>query len=108
MSASVLWTLEEAISVARGMEKICAPQGFHVALGGGTLMNGNSRKDLDLFFYPHRRDAETPTNFKRLRGILTTLGGITNLGPVDFGEYDHKEVFQGKLQGRRVDLFFLS
>ena len=105
--STVLWTLEEALVVVRALEKVVKPQGFHVALGGGTLMRGSSTKDLDLFFYPHRTtESETP-EFKRLRGILTTLGGVTDIKDCKHC-YDHKEVFSGKILGKRVDLFFLS
>lgn len=46
------WNLEYALVFIRDIQKDCRSFGYHVCLGGGVLNNGESKKDLDLYFLP--------------------------------------------------------
>jgi hypothetical protein len=96
------WTLEEGIGVARMFEKIVSPLGFHVALGGGVLLRGESIKDLDLFVYPHQKST---SNLTRVKEALQTL--VKDFQPCGH-KYDQKEVYKCLFLGQRIDFFFLS
>lgn len=101
------WELVEGIAIARRLEAFCAPLGFHVALGGSVLHKGISTKDLDIFIYPHHTDTENEPDFHSLRQKMLMAGEVTDLKALNF-KYDRKEVFQGSIGTRRVDLFFLT
>lgn len=47
-------TLENAQILARQMEQIAAPLGYHVALGGGCVHQDGERKDIDIVLYRRR------------------------------------------------------
>lgn len=53
VAEGVMWTREEALRVVTWLEPKLAENGFHVALAGGVLTKGTSKKDLDLIVYPH-------------------------------------------------------
>ena len=48
-----LITLEDAVRVLRIVEAEVAPLGWHAALGGSTIVQGHSQKDIDIILYPH-------------------------------------------------------
>lgn len=50
------WTQKEAIDLCCLLEPLFAEHGWHVALTGGCLYKPGSRKDCDLFIYPHRKE----------------------------------------------------
>ncbi len=47
-----MWTLDSALKLVRQIQPTLHLVGWHVALGGGVLNNNESRKDLDLYFFP--------------------------------------------------------
>lgn len=53
-----MWTLEEAVTLARLLEPIAQGNKMHVALTGGCLYKDGSRKDADIVVYRHS-DEET-------------------------------------------------
>ncbi len=67
-----MWTLDQSLVLIRRMQRSLFPLGFHVALAGGVLNNGESIKDLDLVFIPLTNE-EAPDAIKLLE-YLETLG----------------------------------
>jgi hypothetical protein len=104
------WEIVEAIELARKIEATLESQGesTHVALGGGVLTKLGLRKDLDLFFYPHK----SPRTFAEwVPAVEATLKGFgfTGFEFRDHSDYsDEKQVYRSTFDGRRVDLFFLQ
>lgn len=102
MNPSII-ALQEGISIVQQLEPLIAPLGFHAGLTGSVLFKGVSAKDLDIIIYDHdRRD-------KKDRGALHNVlreAGFTSAYPTGPSCND-KDVVVYKLEGRRVDLFFL-
>jgi hypothetical protein len=99
-----LWTLEQGIELARRLELIAIKHNVHVALGGGVLHRGQSNKDVDIFVY--RRKTSYP--FPGVAVILRAFGtSHWRPRPHEYGG-DSKEVWEAKLDGKRVDFFFLQ
>lgn len=96
-------TIQEGLGIVQQLEPLIAPLGFHAALTGSVLFKGQSEKDLDIIVYDHDR------RNKKDRGPLHDLlrqAGFTSAYPVGPSCND-KEVVVYKLEGRRIDLFFL-
>lgn len=64
-----MWTLAEARGLISTLQPHLKPLGFHVALGGGVLNRGWSKKDLDLYFLPldNSEPSDPPGLLKFLR-----------------------------------------
>lgn len=54
-----LITLEDAVHALRIVEAEVAPLGWHAALGGSTIVQGHSVKDIDIILYPHCAELAT-------------------------------------------------
>ena len=67
------WDLDEAITLAREVEKFCPAYGCHVALTGGCLYKPGLRKDCDILFYSIRGEE---INFEGLFDALKVALGI--------------------------------
>lgn len=65
------WTMEEALTLIRELEPKMSAAGWHVALGGGVLLRGQSEHDLDLVFFPH---VAGTANLRALQDVLTSMG----------------------------------
>lgn len=100
-----LWLLEDGIQLARKCEPIAISCGYHVALGGGTLLRGWSDKDLDLFFYPHGKAGNG-----QWEKLLSTLpaAGLTPVLKMDTKEYPADWIYRANANGKRVDIFILD
>ena len=98
-----LWTLDEAIKLVRELEEVVKPVGYHCALGGSVLMRGESKKDLDIFVYPHQAPHDRESD------LIVALGGygLQAKRVVEFYA-DEKRVIFTKLNGKRIDLFLVS
>lgn len=103
-----MWTLEQGVDFARGLEGSTLPYGWHVALGGGVLHRGGSMKDLDLIFKP-RYGALVPDLYIALKAIGMTQvrtarqmrGGWAEPDPTHVEEWrDHR--------GRRIDVIIMG
>jgi hypothetical protein len=113
-----MWHLDETLVVVRELEQALVKAGWHVALAGGTLHNGQSKHDLDLVVFPHTRPRRKVTQEQRaslarvLAGLLWTRTHTVEQmhrcwrarGSLD---YKHVEVWTDK-RGRRIDLLVLS
>ncbi len=51
------YTLIQLIKLAREIEPLIIPLGFHCSIGGSCLHKGSSEKDFDIMLYPHQEDA---------------------------------------------------
>lgn len=112
-----MWALEDARQLVRDLNKMVRPFDFHVALGGGVINNGESRKDIDLYVLPVYIDGHkfTQAEWVALDRILGTA-----LGPhaEDMRSYstDSHEIgrcFRAERiytlpGGKRIDLFIVD
>lgn len=112
MSYPIMWTLNDGLIMARMIEKVIAKD-FHVAIGGGVLLNETSRKDLDIFVYPHHTEYdgdgnEIRANFTTVREKLTRAMGLTKWEKCRH-TYDRKDVWKCvTADNKRIDFFFLQ
>ena len=57
-----MWNRDDATVIMPKFEAIAKMMGYHVALGGSVMYNGESNKDLDVIVYPHQNtDPHRPT-----------------------------------------------
>lgn len=108
-----MWTLEEVRNIIGQLEAPGITLGWHFALAGGVLRNGESKHDLDLIAYPR---TSTNSNRDNLRFLLELLGWSLRVQVKDMHRYwkekgskdrKHVEVWNTS-DGRRVDLFILG
>ena len=97
-------TMAEAIELARALEAIAIPLGYHVALAGSCLHAGGSKKDIDILVYAH--DPIDGTHDKaRFLAEYRELGGKKLFQTTT--NYVNRDVVLSEIAGKRVDLFFL-
>jgi hypothetical protein len=48
------WNLDAGLKVVRELEALLSPLGWHVALAGSVLHQGESNDDLDVILYRHK------------------------------------------------------
>lgn len=102
-----LWTLSSAQELCIRLEELAIPRGLHVALGGSCLIHGESFKDVDIFFYPHK-SAHTP-EVKVVHEVLTEAGLVlqSQFNPV-YGAEDTKFDSHWVDNDKRVDVFYVT
>lgn len=107
------YTLDDAVKIARIVQKLIESYKFHVCIGGSCLTKGVSLKDIDLFIYPHN-DNTTFTNEQNINNLINIL---THNGFEPDKMYDktsHTEPQDGSMvhvvtfMGKRVDFFFME
>lgn len=91
-----MWTLSQAVALARIVEQVCPAYGCHVALTGGTLYKDGDRKDCDLLFYRIRQVGDI--DIDGLWEVLKAVGLVKLSG---FGW-----CFKCEFLGKPVDCFF--
>lgn len=101
-----MWTLDEAIAVARIIEAHIIPAGYHCALGGGVLHKGTSDKDLDIFIYPHNGRSLNPA-LVRLKLQLAGCKLMHKHG-LSANSKDTKVIELWEYKGKRIDFFFVA
>lgn len=79
------WTLEDALNLIRGLQKETRRYGYHLTLGGGVLNNGESQKDLDLYFLPLQNPKFPTDNPENLVSWLTKMWGPYETMGEDYG-----------------------
>lgn len=47
-----VWLLDDGLKLVRALQDDSRKFGYHLALGGGVLNRGESKKDIDLYFLP--------------------------------------------------------
>ncbi len=102
MSRSI--QLEQGVDIARAVEAIVCPMGYHVGISGGVLFRGSSKHDLDLFLYRHN-EAE-PSKKAELLSALAEKGFLNQFQTEE--DYVEKDVVITNYAGVRVDFFFVS
>ena len=111
------WNLSDAIAFAKSVEKELLPH-YHVALGGSVLVQGFSRKDLDLLVYPHdsTKDWSIAGRQRAIHICLERIIGFTRIVDSDTvrkawrkrGSKDNKVVEVWQILDRRVDVFYVA
>jgi hypothetical protein len=100
----VVWTLQEGLALVRVLQPVARSFGYHVAIGGGTVNRGYSKKDLDLYFLPLESG---PTEAE---GLVAWLQGYFVDAHPKFIGYGHS-MFAYKLtfnEGhKRIDVFIV-
>lgn len=81
------WTLDDGLSLVRGLQQEMRKFGYHLALGGGVLNHGRSKKDIDLYFLPMDNSDPDP-NATALEAYLTKLWGQPEDLWKDYGEQE--------------------
>lgn len=116
-------TLENAIEIARVIQKAVEPLGMHAALGGGCLHKTGPRKDVDVILYEAK-----PTEVKwgqlledRRRMIIEHIAGALAKHWGEFGVFGNPKlknkylpkpaygrvwILPGNSAHPRVDVFF--
>lgn len=111
----MMWRWSTALRFVRRMQRTLEPLGYHVALAGGVLMRGHSRKDLDLVIIPH--DLSRPPDVGPASKVVRALEKLglrcycnahkMRAGWRLSGSTDIKVVDAWRdRQGRRVDLIW--
>ena len=53
------YTLQHAVAIAQRLEALIFEKfNLHIAIGGSLVYRGTSKKDIDIFLYPHSKDTE--------------------------------------------------
>ena len=104
------WTLDEGRCEIQRVQSGSRAYGYHVALGGGVLNTGSSRKDLDLYFLPLDNDTSKPNSGSLVQWLETLWGksepiNDPNYGPSDY--YTQKLKFM-PLVSKRIDVFVIG
>ncbi|MGE3341548.1 MAG: hypothetical protein AB7J46_06665 [Candidatus Altimarinota bacterium] len=94
---NTMWTLDQGLSVVRDLQPNVKKLGYHLCLGGGVLNNGESTKDIDLYFLP-LDNAEYPVDSEGLLNMLQNryLTKIEPLGKPYNDQYEIPYIFKGK------------
>lgn len=71
-----MWDIGQALELVRKLQPELHARKYHVALGGGVLNKGFSKKDLDLYFFSFDNETITPIMpyLEELWGAATPLG----------------------------------
>ena len=93
-----MWNLEQGLKVVRSLQPHTRVYNYHLTLGGGVLNNGESKKDLDLFFLPMGGfDGEPKNDADGMLGFLSSIWGqpqsLASSGANKDGFYKHAVQF---------------
>lgn len=112
------WAFKDAKDLVGAMRSKVNQFGYEITLGGGVLVNGSSKNDLDLFFVPKADgQAQLPVDLlmwlaSKLGAGKTIMAAIPAAGHVPPGTtmpgvvksaFTHKMRFD--LAGRKIDAF---
>lgn len=104
----IMWNLDQGILFCRTLEILLRDnKSYHCALGGSVLVDGISRKDLDVFIYPHHSEGKIdPEDLFRALYPLELVGWKK----AEFARYeeDEKQVYTATYSGKRIDFFLLA
>jgi hypothetical protein len=102
----MMWMFTTGAHVAREIEKLVMPLGFHVAMGGSVLHTGSSDKDLDIFLYDRSDAVQADISFV-MSQIEKHLDIRTNEECKDTSVSGDRYVYRCYILNRRIDIFFL-
>lgn len=112
-------TQDIAIGIARMLEPIANNNGFHIALGGGCLHRGFSKKDIDIIIYAHTtfKEGKALWSYQRDRFLTGCAevgfkprykGSGSGANPDDIDDSRrYKQVKLAQYEGLSVDLIFV-
>lgn len=91
-----MWTLDEAVELARRIEIVAPLAGAHIGLTGGCLYKSGPRKDLDFLVYRirQRKEIDRKKFFAFLEAIDIHI------------EHDYGFVVKAVMAGARIDFLF--
>ena len=95
-------TLDDGIQIAREMEQILIPLGYHCGLIGSLLHKGTSTKDADIVIYPHQVSEQLSV------AVLMDALGVFTASVTNEASCKDKMIAVCDYKGQRVDLFFLK
>lgn len=103
-----VWTLEMALELVRAMQPFIKVMGYHAMIAGGVLLNGTSKRDLDLVFMPTGEvNRVVAKDIELLTWLGETLGKGTilqnKLTPPYVNTYKH--YMQFKYDGLLIDVY---
>lgn len=105
---AVMWTLDEGLEILRNLQEDVRQFNYHIAIGGGVVNEGSSRKDLDLFFLSMNngkpKDPEGLLEFLAVEWGAPTPIGENYLDAPDRA-YSHKVSFY--VPNGRIDAFIV-
>ena len=111
-----MWTLNEALELIRRLQPGANAANFHIALGGSVLNNGQSSKDLDLYFLPLEDESNHPDDYKitEIANIMSMMFGYSGNYGQEMGEsyeglrtsYRQKLTYNTR-DNRRIDIFIV-
>jgi hypothetical protein len=103
-----MWYLEEAIGLVRELQTKALQKGYHLALGGGVLNRGWSRKDLDIVALKMDNQPAALTPGKLVEVLAPYLGEVDQ-GPGGSVPSENDKLYQFTTSdGRRIDLLFYT
>lgn len=103
-----MWTLEEAIDLAKKVEAICPSFGYHVALTGGLLYKEGPRKDCDLVFYQTGSWLDQTGSWLEVHDYGRLLDKLAEAGIIFTKPHEYKQryVYKASYLGKSVDILF--
>jgi hypothetical protein len=106
----MMWNRDDALILMPKLEAIAKFMGYHVALGGSVMYNGESKKDLDVIVYPHKNiDPHRPQPTMLLE-MFTYHKLIDNYTDIAQTEGMDRVVYCGCYHldtAKRIDFFFV-
>lgn len=107
-----MWTLEQGLKVVRALQPHTRQFGYHLTIGGGVVNNGESEKDLDLYFLPmggfNKRLESKPDD---MLAFLEQLWGKAETIRKEYEDDDDKEMLYkhavkfSRKDKQRIDCF---
>lgn len=85
-----MFTLAQALPLAKQLEPKLSSVGYHLALGGSLLYKGTSEHDIDFFIYPHRENKEDVEQcLAKLSSLLRSEGYLLAEDRPQYMELDY-------------------
>lgn len=112
-TAGVMWTFEEALTLIQEISFLLGGNGWGIGLTGGVLLNGESKRDLDLIAFPLDK---RKVDHDQLHQLLEhAFGWVLKWDANAVHElwkrkhrHDTKHVEVWMVKDKRVDLFILT
>lgn len=104
------WTLEGALDMIRALQPQTRQFHYHLCLGGGVLNNGQSEKDLDLYFLPLNYNSGKPDIPGLMKWLETVWGSSEVIGGGEYPESEAPYIRRQKFRygQQRIDVFILG
>lgn len=101
-------TIIDALNIAKKVEELIEPYGYHVAIGGSCMYQGYSDDDIDLICYTHHQH---DPSIKKPQDVLPKLLdklGLTQCEDLSTPYSDPRIVmFAKNKDGQRIDFIFV-